>query len=151
MLYRCVAEERCKPKLFFEKKQTFDSSPPLSKILFARLVVFTASNRFFKRLWAADTTSPENLPYLDDFFDMNTKFFKLRIICNRTISVSMCKSSVCFSAVSLSASIPPLRSLRRRYCSKSTSKSSLLIINPKRNAHQYEFKYQQQTMHCSIS
>ena len=85
------------------------------------------------------------------FFDMNTKFFKLRIICNRTISVFMCKSSVCFSAISLSVSISPLRSLRRRYRSKSTSKSSLLIINPKRNAHRYEFKYQQQTMHCSIS
>ena len=54
---------------------------PLSKILVACLVAFTAVERFFRRLWAAEETSyKRNAAGLIVFLDMNADFLKLRIL-----------------------------------------------------------------------
>ena len=72
---------------------------PLSKILVACLVVFTAVDGFFRRLWAADETSQETLPVLQVFLflDMITESLELRIL----EAVQGLKISFCMQKFSL--------------------------------------------------
>ena len=54
---------------------------PLCKILVAFLVAFTAVEKFFRRLWAAEETRYfRNAAGLIVFIDMNAEFLKLRIL-----------------------------------------------------------------------
>ena len=59
----------------FNEKKIYFWFTPLSKILDARLVAFTAANRFFKQLRAADETNLGALPALQvPFLDMILNF-----------------------------------------------------------------------------
>ena len=67
---------------FCAKKNTFGLRfNPLTKILVACLVAFTAVEKFFRRLWAAEETSYiRNAAGFIVFLDMNAEFLKLRIL-----------------------------------------------------------------------
>ena len=85
-----------------QKKFTFVSSPfPLSKILVALLVAFTAAERFFMQLYGLQTKRANKRcrAYTTLFSNMNTKLLKLRIICS-------CKLSVFYAKVQ-STLVPP--------------------------------------------
>ena len=83
---------------FVQKNFTFGLNPlPLSRILVALLVAFTAAERFFERLYGTHKKRCRLSASLF-FSDMNTKFFKYRVISSRKISVFMWKSLVYFSA-----------------------------------------------------
>ena len=116
----CISLFSTGPKLdnFCAKKFHFGLIHlPLSQILVALLVAFTAADRLFKQLYGPDTKRVETLPVLYDFFsDINAKLLKFRIICSREISVFMCKSSVyCSAPPPLAASAPLLPLLWQRH------------------------------------
>ena len=63
-----------------QKKTNFWFNP-LSKILVACLEAFTAVEKFFRQLWAAEETSYiRNAAGFIVFVDMNAEFLKLRIL-----------------------------------------------------------------------
>ena len=73
------------------KNKTFDSSPfPLSKILVALLIAFSAADKFFKRLYGPHTkrAKTRSRPYTSLFFKHECKIFKWRIIRSRKIIIS---------------------------------------------------------------
>ena len=90
----CISLFSTGPKLDFCSKKRYFLFTPLSKILVARLVVFTAADRFFKRFYGPQTKRAKKCcrPNRSLFLDMNTEPFKLRVICSHKRSEAKVQS-----------------------------------------------------------